>query len=66
MWTVVYIAQRRAGADELKCMLTEQGVLVKVRQIGRSKSNNGLFEVLVPEAEVEDARGILEQLGRDF
>ncbi|HBM76097.1 MAG TPA: hypothetical protein DD429_11185 [Clostridiaceae bacterium] len=66
MWTVVYVAQSKAGANELKNMLNEQGVLIKVHQIGKSKNGDGLFEVLVPEAEVEDARGILEQLGRDF
>lgn len=66
MWTVIYVAQSKDGANELKDMLAEQGVLVKVRQLGKSRNNDGLFEVLVPETEVEDARSILEQLGRDF
>jgi hypothetical protein len=66
MWTVIYIAQSRDGADKLQGMLSEQGVLVKTRQIGKVKNSDGLFEILVPETEVEDARIILEQLGREF
>lgn len=66
MWTVVYVAQSKDGADELRDMLCKQGVLVKTRQIGKGKNSDGLFEILVPETEVEDARVILEQLRRDF
>ena len=66
MWTVVYIAQSKDGAEKLQSMLREQGVLVKMRGIGKSKNNDGLYEILVPEMEIEDARVILEQLGRDF
>lgn len=66
MWTVVYIAQSKDGAEKLHEMLSEQDVLVKIRKIGKSRNTDGLFEVLVPETEVEDARVILEQLGRDF
>jgi len=66
MWTVVYVAQSKDGANKLQGMLSEQCVLVKTRQIGKSKNNDGLFEILVPETEVEDARVILEQLGTDY
>ncbi|KPU43446.1 hypothetical protein OXPF_28870 [Oxobacter pfennigii] len=66
MWTVIYVAQSRDGATKLQGMLSEQGVLVKTRQIGKNKNADGLFEVLVPETEVEDACVILEQLGTDF
>lgn len=66
MWTVVYVAQSKDGASELQDMLSRQGVLVKTRQIGKGKNADGLFEILVPETEVEDACVILEQLGRDF
>jgi hypothetical protein len=66
MWTVIYVAQSKDGATKLQGMLSEQGVLVKTRQIGKSKNSDGLYEVLVPETEVEDACIILEQLGREF
>lgn len=66
MWTVVYVAQSKDGAAKLQGMLSEQGVLVKTRQIGKSKGSDGLFEILVPETEVEDACVILEQLGTDY
>ena len=66
MWTVIYVAQSKDGATKLQGMLSEQGVLVKTRQIGKSKNSDGLYEVLVPETEIEDARIILEQLGTEF
>jgi type III secretory pathway lipoprotein EscJ len=66
MWTVIYVAQSEDGASKLQGILGEQGVLVKTRQIGKTKSQDGIFEILVPETEVEDACTILEQLGRDF
>lgn len=66
MWTVIYVAQSKIGAEELKNMLSDQGVLVKIRQISKGRNNDGLFEILVPETEVEDACAILEQLGKDF
>lgn len=66
MWTVIYVAQSKDGADELQDMLCNQGVLVRTHQIGKGKNSDGLFEILVPETEVEDARIILEQLQRDY
>jgi len=66
MWTVIYIAQSKEGATKLQDMLSEQGVLVKTRQIGKAKYSDGIYEILVPETEVEDACTILEQLNRDF
>jgi hypothetical protein len=66
MWTVIYVAQSKDGAVKLQDRLSEQGVLVKTRQIGKSKNSDGLYEILVPETEVEDACTILEQSGMDF
>jgi hypothetical protein len=66
MWTVIYVAQSKDGANKLQGRLGEQGVLVKTRQIGKSKKSDGLYEILVPETEVEDACTILEQLNSDF
>jgi hypothetical protein len=54
MWTVVHIAQNKIEADKIENALTEQGVLVKVRQLGKSKNGQALYEILVPQAEVED------------
>lgn len=66
MWTVIYVAQSMDGASRLKKRLSDQGVLVKTNKIGRSKNSDGLYEILVPETEVEDACSILEQIGFEF
>lgn len=66
MWTVIYIAQSKDGANKLQNRLNEQGVLVKTRQICKSKRSEGIYEILVPETEVQDACGIIEQLTTDF
>lgn len=66
MWTVVYVAQSKDGASRLKGTLSEQGVLVKTKLIGKKKNEDGVYEILVPETEVEDACSILEQLGTEF
>lgn len=66
MWTVIYVAQSKDGANKLQSRLNEQGVLVKTRQISKSKKTDGIYEILVPETEVEDACVIIEQLTTDF
>lgn len=66
MWTVIYVAQSKNGANKLQSKLSEQGVLVKTRLISKSSKTDGVYEVLVPETEVEDACGIIEQLTTDF
>lgn len=62
MWTVVYLAQGKAEADKIEGVLTGQGILVKLRNIGKDKKNNGLFEVLVPNGETEDACNVLTSM----
>lgn len=57
MWTVIYVASDEDAANEIKDKLTKEGFLVKVRSL--SKKKNGIYEVLVPEAEAEDAHNIL-------
>ena len=56
MWTVVYMAQSKEIATALQELLTEDGILVKLRPISKSHDNSdNYYEVLVPEAEVEEA-----------
>lgn len=62
MWTVVYVAQSKTELDKIQGALTEQGILVKVRQIGKSKNGQELYEILVPQAEVEDASMVLTSI----
>ncbi len=62
MWTVVYVAQSKPELDKVEGALTEQGVLVKIRQIGKSKNGQTIFEILVPQAEVDDASVVLTSI----
>lgn len=64
MWTVVYMAQSKEIAGRLQEMLAEEGILVKMRPISKSHENSdNYFEVLVPEAEVEEAHSVIIERG---
>lgn len=60
MWTVVYLSQSKDIANRIKELLQQAGLLVKVRTITQSSSENfGCFEILVPESEVEEAHSLI-------
>ncbi len=64
MWTVVYMAQNEETVMKLKELLTNEGVLVKIRPIAKNQENNdNYFEVLVPESEIEEAHSIIIENG---
>ena len=64
MWTVVYMAQSKEIATKLQELLTNEGILVKIRPISKNHDNNdNYFEVLVPEAEVEEAHTVIIERG---
>jgi hypothetical protein len=45
-------------------LLTEEGILVKLRPISKSHDNSdNYYEVLVPEAEVEEAHSVIIEKG---
>lgn len=65
MWTVVYIAPNLAVAETLKDLLLKEGLLVKLRGPRGPTLEVAHIEILVPEAEVEEAHEILATvLGR--
>lgn len=60
MWTVVYIAPNKREAERLQQALSEEGLLVKLRNIGLpSASDNSSVEILVPESEVDEALDVI-------
>lgn len=60
MWTVVYIALNRISAEQLKNVLTAEGILVNLRSSGVPHlGDSGSVEILVLESEVEEALEIL-------
>lgn len=64
MWTVVYMAQSKEIATNLQELLAKEGILVKLRPISKEEGkSNDYFEVLVPEAEIEEAHGIIIEKG---
>ncbi|MEW9123540.1 MAG: hypothetical protein AB2421_12605 [Thermotaleaceae bacterium] len=61
MWTVVYMAHNQADGQKIKELLAKEGFLVKIRGIG--KEEDRVYEVLVPNSEVEEAHDVLVDLG---
>lgn len=60
MWAVVYIAPNREEAERIKKILSDEGLLVKLRELGLSQSGHSCsVEVLVPESEVDEALEII-------
>jgi len=63
MWTVVYIASNRAMAEQIKNLLSSEGILVMIRPLGVPHlGDSGAFEVLVPELEANEANEILSTM----
>ncbi len=61
MWTTVYIAGDKDIAENIKEALTMQGVAFKIREVG--EADGICYEFLVPDAEVEQAHGIIIDIG---
>jgi len=60
MWTVVYIAPSRTVAESLQNVLSSEGLLVMLRNIGLPNVGEAsAVEILVPESEVDEAMEIL-------
>lgn len=60
MWTVVYIAPSRTIAESLQNVLSSEGLLVMLRNIGIPHvGDSSAVEILVPESEVDEAMEIL-------
>ena len=57
MWKVVYIAQTKENAQEIKELLTNNGFLIQTNVAGAKKG--GAYEISVPYSEAEDAYEVL-------
>lgn len=63
MWTVVYIAPNKREAERLQQALSQEGLLVKLRNIGLPNANDiGSVEILVPESEVDEALEVINTI----
>lgn len=60
MWTVVYIASNKVLAEQIKTVLSNEGLLVMLRPLGVPHlGDSSTFEILVPESEASEANEIL-------
>lgn len=56
--------EKQKIADKVLNALAEEGVLVKMQPVNKCiEEDDNYFELLVPEAEVEEAHSILYELG---
>ncbi len=64
MWTVVYIARGKTEADRLKTILSAEGLLVKLRTLGGTDTEDerAAVELLVPAGEAQEASDIISAL----
>jgi len=58
MWTVIYISPSEKIAERISNKLTEEGFLIKLKQVSGSKKQ---FEILVPESELEEVQDALHR-----
>lgn len=58
MWTVIYISPSQKSAEIIQQRLTEEGFLVKIKQIGQSPQ----YEILVPELELDEIQEVLNSI----
>lgn len=62
MWTVIYIATDKVTASKVENIIKNEGFLVKLREVMKSKRHGSCIEILVPESEAREAQKvILEQ-----
>ncbi|NLM37897.1 MAG: glutamate decarboxylase [Firmicutes bacterium] len=62
MWTVLYVAPNQTTAKLIKDYMETEGILVRLQPIGlRSEESYTNYEILVTEAEIEEAQEVLNQ-----
>ena len=60
MWTVIYMVQSMADAENLKMLLENANVLVKIRPVSKAAEGEAnAYEILIPETEKEEAHKII-------
>ncbi len=59
MWMVVYMARHRENVGQMRDLLSEGGVITKMRPVGGESSTDGYYEILVPGSEVSRAHEVI-------
>ena len=64
MWIVVYVAEQKSTAHHIRQILSDEGVLVKIRCTDdEAEHKDGLYEILVPQSEASETHSILMEHG---
>ncbi|NLW59991.1 MAG: glutamate decarboxylase [Firmicutes bacterium] len=61
MWTVLYVAPNQTMANRIKDFMEAEGILIRLRPIGLREGSYTNYEILVTEAEIEEAQEVLNQ-----
>jgi len=59
VWTVIYMATDMGTAHEVEEAMQREGILVKLKQVMKSKRHGCCIEVQVPESEAQEAQQII-------
>ncbi len=60
MWIVIYIAKNREIAENLRKMLEEEGVAVKIRPVNKNgEQDDCSYDILVTDLHVSQAHSII-------
>ncbi len=60
MWTVVYMSQDRSKVDKILALLDEHKIMTMQQTRGVESEDSGLvYEILVPQTELETAQDII-------
>lgn len=61
MWSVVYIADGEKQIQMIMQLLQAEGILCRVRYLGKQAEPHVNAEILVPESEVEEASLVIHE-----
>ncbi|MCH5185253.1 MAG: hypothetical protein J1F64_03920 [Oscillospiraceae bacterium] len=59
MWIVIYFSKRKEDADRVKSLMENAGIIVKVRDVNNFDGDIKAYEVLVTDADVQNAHNII-------
>jgi hypothetical protein len=60
MWTVIYVAYNKNDAKKIRNILQDEGFLVRINILGMQ--DDPLYEIMVPNGEIEEAHEVLINL----
>lgn len=59
MWTVIYMATDKVTAAKVENIIKNEGFLVKIKEVMKSKKHGSCIEILVPESEALEAQKVI-------